>query len=121
MPRGRPPLRKKGAMTSAERQRRHRRKLRAARRQAQIKQKQAINHAKYLASRAAPRPQSGAEAAQEARREEWLRLYSRPMLPGAAGAADEIARQIDECLTQQPEISIDDVRAAIDRRWPPKD
>jgi hypothetical protein len=33
---GRPPLRKKGAMTAAERQRRHRRKLRKEQREAEV-------------------------------------------------------------------------------------
>ena len=43
--------------------------------------------------------------------------YGRDPLPGATGAADELARQIDEFLAQNPAITVADVRAAIDRRF----
>jgi hypothetical protein len=41
-----------------------------------------------------------------------------PPLPDATGA-DEIARQIAECLWQCRDLGIDDIRAAIDRRFGP--
>jgi hypothetical protein len=39
------------------------------------------------------------------------------VLPDASGPADELARQIDEFLAENTEITIADVRAAIDRRF----
>jgi len=103
MPRGRPPLRKKGAMTSAERQRRYRRKLRAKRRTAEIEKKRAANAARA----AAPR-------------EAWTQALSISE-PGLQNPADELARQIEDYLAECLDLTIDHVRAAIDRRWPPKD
>jgi hypothetical protein len=96
---GRPPIRKKGAMTAAERQRRHRRKLRAERRAAEIETKRAANSARA----AEPRPP-------------WTQALSI-VVPGLPAPADELARQIEEYLKEVPEISIDDVLAAINKRF----
>jgi hypothetical protein len=117
---GRPSIRKKGPMTPAERQRRHRRKLRAARREVLTLQKRAENLAKYrkwVASGSRAKGQAAISAASEAREQEWRRLYWQPPLPDANGAADEIARQIAETLMQDQTVTIDDVREAIDRRF----
>src|SRR4051794_2429646 len=116
---GRPPLRKKGPMTAAERQRRHRRKVKIERRQAEIMAARERNSAvfkdpEYQRAKAERDVVESAKA--EHGRQEWIALYGREPLPDA-GPADEIARQIDECLAQQPDITIDDVRAAIDRRF----
>jgi hypothetical protein len=98
---GRPPLRKKGAYTAAERQRRRRKRLAAEKRAAETEEKRAASHRAYLASRAAPRePRVVAEVESLA-------------LPDAA---DEIALQIAE-VVQVGDLTIDDIRAAIDRRF----
>ena len=41
---------------------------------------------------------------------------SRPIRPGEANPADEIARQVGELMIENG-LSIDDVRAALDRRF----
>ena len=117
---GRPPLRKKGAMTAAERQRRHRRKLRKEQREAEVLatrvRNMAAGHDPEYLRRKAERDRAGVEK-WEAEHQEWLARYGRAPLPAANGEADELARQIEECLAQNPELTIDDVRAAIDRRF----
>src|SRR5207244_8563719 len=40
-----------------------------------------------------------------------------PKLPLAA-QADQVALKIANTLNKSPDLSIDDIRAAIDRRWP---
>jgi hypothetical protein len=97
---GRPPISKKGAMTDAERQRRHRRKVRRA---AAAEAKRAREAAKRQAA-SAPASDQAADA------------------DGAAGAtladvADAIARHIEAKLKQAPHVSIEDVVAAIERRF----
>jgi hypothetical protein len=56
-------------------------------------------------------------ARDDAKRQEWLASYGRRPLPDANGAADELAGQIEEFMRQDGEITIDDVRKAIDRRF----
>jgi hypothetical protein len=109
-------------MTAAERQRRHRRKVRASQRQAEIAATRARNEARFRDPawlRARTEKDAAGIAEQNRKHEEWLALYGRAPLPDANGEADELARQIDEYLAQAPEITIDDVRAAIDRRFGP--
>jgi hypothetical protein len=117
---GRPALRKKGPMTAAERQRRRRRKLRREKREAEMMAEREKNAARYRANRADPtriERDAAAAARADAKHQEWLASYGRPPLPDANGAADELARQIDEYMAQEPGLSIDDVRKAIDRRF----
>jgi hypothetical protein len=102
-PMGRQPLRKKGAMTAAERQRRRRKRVKAEQRSALRERQQAENHARYLASLENP-PQ-------------WTRALSLPAQPPLESLADEIAWQIEEVLVADGVLTIDDVRAAIDRRF----
>jgi len=98
---GRPSIRKKGAMTAAERQRRHRRKLRAARRAAEMAEQRVVNSAR----------------ARQPRDAGWTQAL--PIIPvaGLPGPADELARQIGEYLAERSDLTIDDVRDAIDRRF----
>jgi hypothetical protein len=78
------------------------------------------NAARYRASLADPariERDAAAAARDDAKRQEWLASYGRAPFPDANGAADELARQIDEYVAQEPGLSIDDVRKAIDRRF----
>ena len=45
-------------------------------------------------------------------RQAWIARYGRDALPGTVGAADELARQIDEFLAENSALTIADVRAA---------
>jgi hypothetical protein len=65
----------------------------------------------------ASRGDAAAAARADAKHQERLASCGRPPLPHANGAADELARQIDEYMAQEPSLSIDDVRKAIDRRF----
>jgi hypothetical protein len=64
----------------------------------------------------------------DAERAEWVRLFQQPELPGANGPADNLARQIAEWLMMTNRdlddddgvVTIEDVRAAIDRRFGPR-
>jgi hypothetical protein len=116
----RPTIFKKGAMTAAERQRRHRIKLRKQRREDEKAASRERAYAKfkdpeYLRQKAEADRLSTEKS--EAERQGWLTRYGRDPLQEANGAADELARQIDECLAQNPALTIADVRAAIDRRF----
>jgi hypothetical protein len=97
---GRPPKRKKGAYTAAERQRNRRKRLAKAKREAEVTAKREASHAYYMA-----RPHKPAAL---------VTITREPPLPDRA---DEIALQIAEALHLDPDLSIDDIRAAIDRRW----
>jgi hypothetical protein len=96
----RPPTRKSGAYTPAERQRRRRKRLRAEKRQAEIAAKRAENEAAYRA-RAASRPAHASD--------------DTPAQPPLPDRADELVRQIAEVLLADPDLTIADVRAALDR------
>ncbi|MBO0735251.1 MAG: hypothetical protein J2P48_01575 [Alphaproteobacteria bacterium] len=111
---GRPTLYKRGAMTPAERQRRHRKKLSREKRAAEVLHKQELNNAE------GPTPKQLELETEQRELEEKRQELARqnPALPNAT-PADELARQIGEYLTECPEITIDDVRAAIDRRFGP--
>ena len=87
-------------MTAAERQRRHRRKLRAACRAAEMAEQRVVNSAR------ARQPRDGG----------WTQALPIPVA-GLPGPADELARQIGEYLAERPNLTIDDVRDAIDRRF----
>lgn len=117
---GRPTIFKKGAMTAAERQRRRRVKLRKLRREeeqaaSRERVEAMFSDPEYL-RRKAEADRVSAERA-EAERQAWVACYGRDPLPGATGAADELARQIDEFLAENSTITIADVRAAIDSRF----
>lgn len=100
---GRPPLRKKGAFTAAERQARRRQKLRRAARDGEKLQKQAINAAKLDES--------------NKRKGEWTVFPMEPARPPMSDPAEELAWQVVEALTEA-EVSIDDFLAALARRIP---
>jgi hypothetical protein len=95
---GRPPKRKKGAYTAAERQRNRRKRLAKAKRESEMAAKRGTS--------GPPRVFDGGPDLQVIERE--------PPLPDRA---DEIALQIAEVLRQDDDLSIEDIRAAIDRRW----
>jgi hypothetical protein len=119
---GRPTIFKKGPLSAAERQRRHRRKLHREQRAAEVLAKQELNHQRYLAYLTSPRKaQRDAEAKRQAMwYGEWLNLRGHAAVLPNAGAADEMARQIAEYLIAcAPGVTISDVRAAIDRRFGP--
>jgi hypothetical protein len=103
---GRPTILKK-AMTPAQRQRRRRKRLRSA-------EKQELNAErlrKYEASDAA-----------EAERAD-LAAWKEAQLPASAlpDRADELVQQICEAIHLDPDLRIDDIRDAIDRRFPPSE
>jgi hypothetical protein len=118
---GRPTVYKKGAMTDAERQRRRRKRLK---REAKEVERLAIveaNREKRVHRARNPLAQ-WRDAAISAQLENSmlqarLRLYEQVPLHDASGAADELARQIAEYMQEKPGMTIDDVRAAIDRRF----
>jgi hypothetical protein len=100
------------AMTAAERQQRRRKRLRRetakAARQAEIAAKRAKNAARNSA------------LDQRLRAEAGVFISPLPVgmpIPPLANPADEIARQLSEVLAESPELTIDDLRAAIDRRF----
>jgi hypothetical protein len=116
--RGRPPIRKKGAFTSAERQRRRRKRLAHERWEAEqaatrernqrlFREGAAQREAEWAAMRPAFEAELDARAAQAA-----------PRLPDPWGPADELARQIEEYMMGDAgAFTIDDLPAALDRRF----
>jgi hypothetical protein len=48
---------------------------------------------------------------------EAYRIVSEKGLPPVASDADELARQIAEALRASPEMTINDIRDALDRRF----
>ena len=116
--RGRPSLYKKGAMTAAERQWRHRKKLAGE-----------VRKVKEVAARARRQEAKGRLAAPEEFPEKlWIECYQRARddvfaeliaqrpLCEPEGEADRLATQIAEWLVVS-DITIEEVRAAIDRRF----
>jgi hypothetical protein len=100
---GRPTILKK-AMTPAQRQRRRRRRLRS-------QEKQRLNEErlrKYHASDSAKADAASLDA--------WKQTH--PSMPALPDRADELALQIAEAILADPDLSIDRIRAAIDRRFP---
>jgi hypothetical protein len=113
---GRPPIFKKGAQTSAERQRRYRKRLRRDAREAEIAAKRESNHENRLHREA--QKQETAEIV------DWHRAYKLlaergPPLPDNA---EEIAFQVAECIKASGgEMTVDDIRDALDRRFGPRE
>jgi len=106
----------------AERQRRHRRKLHREQRAAEVLAQRERNRQRYLAYETSPqKAQKDAEAKGRALwQNEWLNLRGHAAALPNAGPGDELARQIAEYLIEcAPGVAIDDVRAAIDRRFGP--
>src|SRR4051812_26780605 len=64
-PMGRPPLRKTGPMTAAERQRRHRRRIRAEHRQAEVAAKRERNEATHKDAERQLAKKAGAYSAEQ--------------------------------------------------------
>jgi len=92
-------------MTPAERQRRYRAKVRREARAAAKEAKRATNLEKYRGHMQATPPG------------EWVSVLSRPPMDNPA---DELVEQLAEALQLQPELDIDDIRDAIDRRYGPR-
>jgi DNA repair exonuclease SbcCD ATPase subunit len=122
--RGRPPLRKKGAMTPAEKQKRYRRRIRKSEAEAKLAEQRERSRARRIDPYSIARlDEREAETHRriEAYRAEWARRYGQapmPPMPGANALADELVRQMAEFIAEcAGEITIDDVRAAIDRRF----
>ena len=116
---GRPTLYKKGAMTAAQRQRRHRAKLRREKKEELVAMR-ARNAAE--AARHSPRWTTLYLKQSEENRiwwlwwPEWLNMRGRlDELPNA-DIADELVRQLAEAIMPD-RISIADIRQALDRRF----
>ena len=105
---GRPPLRKKGAFTAAERQRRRRARLRKEKREAEVDAMRARSLKKLRASQA----KAEAEGYPE-----WTVALPVPPLDNPA---DELALQIADLLESERNITIDELRDALDRRFGPR-
>jgi hypothetical protein len=100
---GRPPLRKKGAMTAAERQRRRRAKLKREAREAAVKKTRAENLRRL----------------REAQAAEWTTYYFEPPPPEPPYVvADRVVAQLGEIM-QSLGLDIDDIRCALDRLFGP--
>lgn len=92
-------------MTPAERQRRRRQRLRAERKAAQRAEKQAKNAQRLKAS----------EPQRRAAFLKWEANQPPPEQP-LEDRADEIAAQLDDVLALEPDLTIEDILAAIHRR-----
>jgi hypothetical protein len=119
---GRPTIFKKGPLTAAERQRRHRRKLHREQRAAEVQVIRERNRQRSLAYQTSP--QKALRDAETKRalawRDEWLNMRGQAAVLPNGGPADELARQIAEYLIEcAPGVTISDIRAAIDRRFGP--
>jgi hypothetical protein len=121
---GRPTIFKKGALTAAERQKRHRIKLRKQRREDEAAASRERSYAQTYAQQTDPEYQRRLAEARKAFAEDWeakqqerLERYGPDPLPEANSPADELARQIAEWLVENPEVAIADVRTALDRRF----
>jgi hypothetical protein len=90
-------------MTAAERQQRRRKRLRVEQRLLLKERQQAENHARYLAH-------MERHGLQE-------RSPAEPCQPPLPDRADEIAWQIAEVMKADPELTIEDIRAALTRRF----
>jgi hypothetical protein len=104
---GRPPLRKKGAFTPAERQRRRRKRLAAERRAAEVAAQREANRAKYRARNLAnPISYCPGEPAV------------REQLPPATpqDIADELVAQLDDVIASG-DTTLNDIVAAFRRRF----
>ena len=114
----RPTIFKKGPMTAAERQRRRRKKLAAAERKdkaAAAKVRRLERHGKLAVPEEFP-TQLWCDAYQRARADLFAEFFEQEPLFDPEGEADKVATQIAEWL-QMSEITIADVRAALDRRF----
>src|SRR5437879_1161854 len=110
---GRPPNRKSGAYTAAERQKRYRKRLRAKLREERIAGMQAnakAENRRYSEQRAN-------DPVYQAQMAEFRAKLEAKSNRGLPNPADELARQIAEFLAETPEIRIDDVLRAIKRRF----
>jgi hypothetical protein len=100
---GRPAIRKRGPLTGAERQRRHRQKLKRERREAEKLAAREKNLAGYRSDQT-----------------DFVGLVGPPpevmayVAPKVEDLADEIARQTGEAM-QESGVSWDDVQAALQR------
>ena len=93
-------------MTAAERQRKRRRRLRVENRARQIAEKRQANSV-----RDPEKDQRRYEQLQE-----WLKTQPAAQ-PPLSDRADEIALQIEEAIAADPYLTIEKIRAAIERRW----
>ncbi len=100
-------------MTAAERQKRHRRKLKRVEREVQIAASQA--RSAELAAHAHPAAGWGRIRHEAALREEWQNMIGQAEHIGET-IADELVRQLAEAMIIDS-IPVDDIRAALDRRF----
>lgn len=106
---GRPPIRKKGAFTAAERQQRRRKKLKR-------RQREAVE-AERIARIRAERRTALAQQTEWQERAAYIREERPPET--IEQLADELARQIAGVIGDFPGVTIDDLRAALDRLFGP--
>jgi hypothetical protein len=112
---GRPPIRKSGAFTPAERQRRHRRKLKrektAATEAARIAEAEKIRQRAFAEQKAAVAYYRELEAKRKGR--DFLIL--KPLPENVQMLAEELARQFVRALRDFPGVTLDDVQAVLER------
>jgi hypothetical protein len=102
---GRPPIRKKGAFTAAERQQRRRARLRREKREREVEAKKEQAAATW--ARDEPRRRAELEA--------WRRTQP-PGEPPLADPADELAAQILDALATEQDVDLDALVDALYRR-----
>jgi hypothetical protein len=105
-------------MTAAQRQRRHRQKLRREKKAAEVLAEQERNRQWRLAYQTSERKaRIDAEAERQILwRAEWLNMWGQlDELPNA-NIADELVRQLAEAMLPD-RISVADIRQALDRRF----
>jgi hypothetical protein len=100
-------------MTAAERQRRRRKRLK-------LEAKREKNNDKRPAKSPERIEREQKQAADQAAAVAvWHTLHWQPPIPDRSGPAHELARQIAEYMSEQPEVTIADVREALDARFGP--
>jgi hypothetical protein len=102
---GRPPIRKKGAFTAAERQQRRRVKLRRARLEQEVEAKKAERAADWRTR----------DVERRAELDAWRRTQPPPE-PPLDHPADELAAQVLDMLATEGNVTLDELIAAINRR-----
>jgi hypothetical protein len=108
---GRPPNRKTGAYTAAERQQRRRKKLKRQQREAVEAERIAAREAEHRVG-----------LRQQAEHQRWAAHVRSERPPVTiADLADDLAEQIARVIDDFPGVTIDDLRAALDRLFGPSD
>lgn len=113
---GRPPLRKTGAYTAAERQQRRRKKLKRAKVEARAGARTAELDAERQRAFAEQRAAVRYYREREAKRTGRDFLILKPLPENIEMLAEELAGQLVIAMRNFPGVTLDDVRAALDRR-----